>query len=68
VGRRKIAQLMKETGVWVRYKKKYKATTNSDHNKPIHDNVLSKTLLHKSLTKLMCKISPTFGHQKAGYI
>jgi putative transposase len=29
VSRRKTAQLMKEAGVWVRYKKKYKATTNS---------------------------------------
>ena len=28
VGRWKTAQLMKEAGVWVRYKKKYKATTN----------------------------------------
>ena len=36
VSRRKTAQLMKEANVWVRYKKKYKATTNSDHNKPIY--------------------------------
>jgi putative transposase len=28
VSRRKTAQLMKETNVWVRYKKKYKATMN----------------------------------------
>ncbi|MGB2739092.1 MAG: IS3 family transposase [Cognaticolwellia sp.] len=42
VGRRKTAQLMKEANVWVRYKKKYKATTNSDHNKPIYDNELKQ--------------------------
>jgi putative transposase len=42
VSRRKTAQLMKEAGVWVRYKKKYKATTNSDHKKPIYDNVLKQ--------------------------
>jgi len=42
VGRRKTAQLMKEANVWVRYKKKYKATTNSDHNKPVYGNELKQ--------------------------
>ncbi len=43
VGRRKTAQLMKEASVWVRYKKKYKATTtNSDHNKPVYENELEQ--------------------------
>jgi putative transposase len=42
IGRRKTAQLMKEANVWVRYKKKYKATTNSEHNKPIYDNELKQ--------------------------
>lgn len=42
VSRRKTSQLMKEANVWVRYKKKYKATTNSEHNKPIYQNELKK--------------------------
>lgn len=42
VSRRKTAQLMKEANVWVRYKKKYKVTTNSDHNQPIYPNVLEQ--------------------------
>jgi putative transposase len=42
VNRRKTAQLMKEANVWVRYKKKYKATTNSTHNKPIYANELEQ--------------------------
>ena len=42
VGRKKTAQLMKEANVWVRYKKKYKATTNSDHKKPTYDNELKQ--------------------------
>ena len=42
VGRRKTAQLMKEANVWVRYKKKYKATTNSNHKKPVYDNELEQ--------------------------
>jgi transposase InsO family protein len=42
VSRHKTAQLMKEANVWVRYKKRYKVTTNSDHNKPIYPNVLEQ--------------------------
>ena len=42
VSRHKTAQLMKEENDWVRYKKKYKVTTNSDHNKPIYPNVLEQ--------------------------
>jgi putative transposase len=42
VSRHKTAQLMKEANVWVCYKKKYKATTNSDHNKPIYQNELKQ--------------------------
>ena len=42
VSRRKTQQLMKEAGVWVRYKKKYKVTTNSDHNKPVFQNELEQ--------------------------
>jgi hypothetical protein len=41
---RKTAQLMRESGVWVRYKKKYKAT-NSDHKKPIYDNELKQNFI-----------------------
>lgn len=42
VGREKTAKLMKEAGVWVRYKKKYKVTTNSDHKKPVYPNRLEQ--------------------------
>jgi len=42
VSRWKVAKLMKEANVWVRYKKKYKATTNSDHNKPLYKNKLEQ--------------------------
>ena len=42
VGRWKTTKLMKEAGVWVRYKKKYKSTTNSEHNKPIFKNELKQ--------------------------
>ncbi len=42
VSRWKVAKLMKEANVWVQYKKKYKVTTNSDHNKPIYKNELEQ--------------------------
>jgi len=42
VSRWKVAKLMKEANVWVRYKKKYKSTTNSEHNKPIYKNELEQ--------------------------
>lgn len=42
VGRKKTQRLMKEAGVFVRYRKKYKATTNSKHKKPLFENVLNR--------------------------
>lgn len=42
VGRRKTRRLMKEAGVFVRYRKKYKVTTNSNHSKPLFENVLNR--------------------------
>ena len=42
ISRWKVAKLMKEANVWVRYKKKYKATTNSKHNKPLYNNELEQ--------------------------
>ena len=42
VSRQQARQLMLEAKVQVRYKKKYKVTTDSDHNKPVFDNVLNR--------------------------
>jgi putative transposase len=39
VGRRKARSLMRESGVKVRYRKKFKVTTNSDYKQPMFDNV-----------------------------
>ena len=40
VGRCYTRRRMKEAGIQVRYKKKYKVTTNSSHKLPVFDNVL----------------------------
>ena len=39
VGLKKTKLLMKEAGVFVRYRKKYKVTTNSKHQKPLFERV-----------------------------
>ena len=42
VGRRKSRSLMREANVFVRYRKKYKVTTNSNHKQPVFENVLNR--------------------------
>lgn len=42
VGRRYTRKLMKEANIQVRYKKKYKVTTNSNHKLPVFENVLER--------------------------
>jgi putative transposase len=33
---------MNEDGVWVKYRKKYKAETDSNRNKPLFDNLVKR--------------------------
>ena len=42
VGRDRTKTLMKEANVQVRYRKKYKVTTNSKHKQPVFENVLNR--------------------------
>ena len=42
MGRSKARSLMKEAGVQARYRKKYKVTTDSNHEHPLFDNVLDR--------------------------
>lgn len=42
VGRNKTRRLMKEANIFVRYRKKYKVTTNSKHGKPVFENILNR--------------------------
>lgn len=42
IGRDKARRLMREAGVWARYRRRYKVTTKSDHKKPVFDNVLQR--------------------------
>ena len=45
VGQKTVAQIMRECGLKSRTVRKYKATTNSKHNHPVHDNVLNQTFV-----------------------
>ena len=42
-GRDRIARLRRELGIRCRQKRKFKATTNSNHNLPVAENLLSQT-------------------------
>lgn len=43
VGQKTVAGIMRENRLRSRTVRKYKATTNSKHNHPVHDNVLNQT-------------------------
>ena len=42
VSRNKARKLMREAGVQVRHRKKFKVTTNSNHKQPVFDNLLAR--------------------------
>jgi len=42
VSRNKARKLMREAGVKVRHRKKFKVTTNSNHKQPVFDNLLER--------------------------
>lgn len=47
LGRDKAKKLMNEAGVFVRYRKKYKVTTNSKHKQPVFENKLNRQFVVK---------------------
>ena len=42
ISRNKARKLMKEAGVQVRHRKKYKVTTNSNHKQPVYENLVQR--------------------------
>jgi putative transposase len=42
VGRHQARSLMREAGVWVRYRRRYRVTTNSNHRHPVFPNRLER--------------------------
>ena len=41
-GRYQARRLMREAGVWVRYRRRYRVTTNSNHRQPVFENRLQR--------------------------
>lgn len=41
-GRRRTKTLMRKANVFVRYRRKYKVTTNSNHKQPVFENILNR--------------------------
>jgi putative transposase len=44
VGRQQARSLMREADVWVRYRRRYRSTTNSNHRQPVFENRLGRDL------------------------
>lgn len=42
ISRQKARRLMREAGVQVRHRKKYKVTTNSNHKQPVYENLVAR--------------------------
>ena len=42
VGRHRAHGLMREASVWVRYRRRYRVTTNSNHRQPVFENLLQR--------------------------
>lgn len=42
-GKNRVARLMREVGIHAKHKKKYKATTDSNHRLPVNDNKLNRS-------------------------
>lgn len=51
VSRGTVARLMKNNGIKSRVVKKYKATTNSDHNLPVAENILNREFTSHSINQ-----------------
>ena len=68
VSRKRVAKLMRQWGLRAKAAKKFKATTNSNHNLPVAENLLAQTLKQSVQIKSTSQILPIFGRTKAGCI
>lgn len=47
VGRHQARSLMRQAGIWVRYHRRYRVTTDSNHSQPVFSNRLERNFLVK---------------------
>ena len=55
---------MQEAGITVRHRKKYKVTTNSNHQQPLFENVLDRQFSVSGPDQAMSRISPICGPRR----
>ena len=67
-GHYQVRHLMARLGLKARYPKRFKVTTDSNHNGAISPNSLGRHKMPLPLTKPGQRISPTSGRSKAGCI
>ena len=68
VSRRRIGRLMEEENLQVQTRRKFKATTNSNHDKPIAPNLLEREFIVTTPDTVYVGDKPAFRHAKAGCI
>ncbi len=67
ISRNKARKLMREAGVQVRHRKKYKVTTNSNHKQPVFDNLLERQF-HASQTDQVYASDITYIWTQEGWL
>jgi len=68
IGKKRVERLMRELEIQAAAKKKYKATTDSIHSKPIAENHLNRDFTPDTPILPRWLISPIFGRLKTGSI
>lgn len=67
VGQKTVATNMRESGLKSRTVRKYKATTNSNHNHPVHENVLNQTFKAERPNQVLMSDIPMCGPMRDGF-
>ena len=65
-GRYQACSLMREAGVRVRYRRRYRVTTDSNHRKPVFPNRLERDFAPSGPNRVWLVISLTCGPRKTG--
>jgi len=64
VGRHQARSLMREAGVWVRYRRRYRVTTNSNHRHPVFANRLERDFVASAANRVWAgDISYVWAHE-----
>lgn len=68
LSKNRVYRLMYKAGIRAKTVKKYKATTNSNHNLPVAENLLNREFTADKPNQKRVRISLMFGLMKSSYI